>query len=82
MKATLRLRFWVQAGLSALSGSLFVLTWLLPDWIEAVFGVDPDRHSGALEWAIAVALLVTCVASTVLAGRESRRPALGFLGTS
>ena len=34
---------------------LFAVTILVPDWIEAVFGVDPDMGNGELEWAIVVA---------------------------
>ena len=33
-----------------------VLTAAMPDWIEAVFDVSPDRGSGAVEW-IMVGLL-------------------------
>jgi len=69
-----RQRFWVEAGLGALSASLLVLTIFSPDWIEAVFGVDPDRHSGSLERLIVGALLVTTVVASMLARREWRRP--------
>jgi len=73
-----RRRFWIEAGLSVLSGVLFVLTLVVPDWIEAVFRVDPDHSSGALEWVIVAGLLVATLAFSLLARREWRRPALGF----
>jgi hypothetical protein len=47
-----RRRFWIETGLGALSALLFVLTLFVPDWIEAVSRVDPDRHSGSLELAM------------------------------
>jgi hypothetical protein len=80
MRAPPRRRFWIEAGLSALSAGLFVLTLIVPDWIEAVFGVDPDRHSGSLEWAIVGVLLVTTLVSSMLARREWRRPEPGLSG--
>ena len=73
-----RRRFWVEAGLAALSGFLFALTLVLPDWIEAVFGVDPDQHSGSLEWVITAVLGVTTVAAVVLARREWERRTFGL----
>jgi hypothetical protein len=73
-----RRRFWVAAGFGGLSASLFVLTLLVPDWIEAVFRVDPDGRSGSFEWVIVGVLLVTAVVSSLLARREWRRPALGI----
>ena len=55
-------RFWVEAGLG-LAGTVFaVLTLAWRDWIEIVFKVDPDHHSGSLEWIIvAVAVAVTVI---------------------
>jgi hypothetical protein len=53
-----------------------VLTLFWRDWIEVVFGVDPDGRSGALEFVIAAALLLGAAASAVLARAEWRRVAL------
>lgn len=75
-----RRRFWFEAGLGALSALLFVLTLFVPDWIEAVFRVDPDQHSGSLEWGIVVVLAVMSVGSGLLARGEWRRAALGVSG--
>ena len=74
MKPQLRVRFWLEAALAALGGFLFVLTFFWRDWIEAVFGVDPDQHSGSLEWAVAVVLLGVTLLSGLLARAEWRRP--------
>jgi hypothetical protein len=71
-------RLWIEAGLGTLSGILFLLTLMVPDWIEAVFRIDPDQHSGSLEWVIVAVLAVTTVVSSLLARREWRRLALGL----
>lgn len=56
----LRPRFWAEVVLGTLSGLLFVITLVWRDWIELLFGVEPDAGSGALEWLIvAVTALVT-----------------------
>lgn len=44
--------FWVKCGLACSSAILLVVTLAWHDWIELVFGVDPDHGSGALEWLI------------------------------
>lgn len=55
-------RFWVEAGLGLASILFALLTLAWKDWIEIVFKVDPDHHSGSLEWIIvAVAVAVTVV---------------------
>jgi len=64
---------WVEAGLALVSASLFVLTFAWPDWIEHLFGVDPDRHSGTLEWAIALGLFALTCAFAALARTSHRR---------
>ena len=72
---------WIETGLAALSAFLFVLTLFVPDWIEAVFRVDPDQHSGSLEVAIVAALAVLTVASSMLARREWRLSAARTSGS-
>ena len=47
-----RRRFWIEAGLGTASFVLLVLTLIWHDWIEIVFGVDPDQRSGFAEWLI------------------------------
>jgi len=53
----LRRRFWPEAGLGLITGVLFLLTLVRRDWIEALFGIDPDNHSGSLEFMIVGGLL-------------------------
>jgi hypothetical protein len=69
-----RTRFWVETICGIIGASLFVLTLISRQWIEIVFGVDPDGGSGALEFGIALLLLGVAVGSSLLALREWRRP--------
>jgi hypothetical protein len=70
---TLRRRFWMEAGLALLSAFFVVLTALWKDWIEIIFRVDPDHHSGALEWGVVLTFIVATIACSALARREWRR---------
>jgi membrane protein implicated in regulation of membrane protease activity len=71
--------FWIETALAMLSALLLVATLFVPDWIEAVFRINPDAQSGSLEVAIVTALAVTTFVSSVLAHREWRRPGAGRL---
>jgi hypothetical protein len=51
-----RLRCTLELACAFVSGILAVLTFLVHDWIEVVFGVDPDGGSGRAEVAIVAAL--------------------------
>ncbi len=73
MSERLRVRFWVETVLALVSGFLFLLTLFWHDWIERVFGVDPDEHSGSLEWGIVVVCLTVTIITAVLARQEWRR---------
>jgi hypothetical protein len=45
-------RLRLEIGLAVLSTLLFVATVAWPEWIEVIFGVEPDRGDGSLEWLI------------------------------
>jgi hypothetical protein len=73
MKQGLRRRFWLESLLAVAAGVLAILTLIQRDWIELIFGVDPDNHSGSLEWLIVIALLAASGISTLFALYEWRR---------
>ena len=68
----LRQRFGIESALAVLSAALFVITLLWKDWIEIVFGIDPDAGSGAVEWAIVGLAVCLTLVFTALARREWR----------
>jgi hypothetical protein len=67
-----RIRVWAATGLAAVSTSLFLLTLVRRDWIEAVFGFEGD-HDGSVEWTITSLLLAASVVLTLVARAEWRR---------
>ncbi|NTW39191.1 MAG: ABC transporter permease [Cellulomonadaceae bacterium] len=69
-----RARFWVQAVAAAIATFLLVLTLISREWIEEVFGVEPDGGSGALEWLLVVVFAVVALVLGVGATLEWRRP--------
>jgi hypothetical protein len=70
-------RAWVKSALAAVTAVLAVVTAVNAEWIEWLFGVDPDAGSGALEWTIVAALAVACVA-LILNARADRRRSNGL----
>ncbi len=70
---TSRRRFWAETVLAAAAAVFALLTAVWKDWIEIVFRVDPDRHSGSLEWATVAAFALASVAFAVAARVEWRR---------
>jgi hypothetical protein len=73
MRTSLRKRFWLEAALATITSILFVITLFWKDWIEIVFGVDPDLGNGLLEWSIVGTLLVVTIVLLVLTRYEWRR---------
>lgn len=73
MTSTVRRRFWWETGLALAAAILAVVTLINAEWIELLFGVDPDNGSGALEWALVVVLAVASVAVGSVARREWQR---------
>jgi hypothetical protein len=68
-----RIRLWIEVALAVITASLAILTLMTREWIEPLFGVDPDAGSGALEWGIVIALAVATVAFSVMARAELKR---------
>ncbi len=75
-----RWRLWIAASCAALCWVLFAVTLAVPDWIEAVFGMDPDHGNGSLEWAIVGVLFVAAVTLSGVTRREWRRLQPGGAG--
>jgi len=73
MRKALRWYFWLETVMAIATGILFVITLVQRDWIEIVFGVDPDQGNGSLEWLIVGALLVVSITLFTLASYEWRR---------
>jgi hypothetical protein len=70
MAKRLRSRFWVPTVLASTTTVLAAITLISQEWIEFLFGVDPDGGSGTLEWAIVTALGTCSVAFGLLARTE------------
>jgi hypothetical protein len=75
MRRPVRIRFWIEAALASLTAGLSVLTLISREWIEWLFGVDPDGGDGSLEWAIVGILLLATVIFAWFARLEWRRAA-------
>ena len=73
MRNALRRRFWLETGITIITGILFVITLIRNDWIEIVFRVDPDNNNGTFEWLIVGALLLVTITLFILASYEWRR---------
>jgi len=73
MRNALRWRFWLETGMAIVTSVLCAITLVQRDWIEFVFGVDPDNSSGALEWLIVGAFMVVTIMLFTLARYEWRR---------
>jgi len=68
MRRGSKARAWLATTFAIVGLGLCLLTLVWSEWIELLFGIDPDRGSGALELLIAGAFLV----ASVLLARRAR----------
>ena len=73
MAKTPRARFLIEAGFGGAGAVLGVLTLFWRDWMEAIFGFDPDKHNGSFEWLIVGALLLVAIVLGSCARADWRR---------
>jgi hypothetical protein len=66
-------RLAIETALAAVFAAIFVATVFWPDWIELVFGADPDEGSGGFEWAIVAISGLLAIALIIIARMEWRR---------
>jgi hypothetical protein len=69
--------FWVESVVASVSAVLAVLTLVRRDWIEAVFGFDPDHRNGSFEWKLVIVLFLATCLFAALARREWYRASGG-----
>ena len=74
--ASMRARFWIEAGLAVASVLLLVVTLISREWIEVVLGVDPDGGNGSLEWLIVGIVAVVALVFSIIARVEWRRASI------
>jgi hypothetical protein len=76
MPSGLRRRFWLESVLGSITGAVAIITLFWHDWIEIIFGVDPDKGNGSAEWLVVVILLVVTSVLVLGARLEWRRARL------
>jgi hypothetical protein len=72
-----RTLFWIESALAGAAAALALATLVWRDWIEWVFGVDPDQQSGSAEWLVVGTLLTAALVLGLLAGRQWRTSRVG-----
>ena len=73
MRREPRRRFWVDVLLALVSAALFAITLVWHDWIELIFGVDPDEGNGLVEVLVSGSFLAMTLVIAVFSRLEWRR---------
>ena len=66
-------RIWAETIVGGFAAVMAVVTIFWRDWLEAVFGWDPDHHNGSAEWLIVLGLAIVAAVLLPLARWERRR---------
>jgi hypothetical protein len=69
--------FWVELTAAVVAVLMLAAVVVEPTWLEAVFGVDPDAGSGAVEWWYAGLAAAVAGGSSLFARAELRRSRAG-----
>ena len=72
MKRSTKVGVCVEAAVAVVTMAVALLTLFRSDWLESAFGIDPDQHSGMIEWLFALALLTASLFFAVNSYRGAR----------
>jgi hypothetical protein len=61
MPRSLGRRFWIETFLASVTGVFAIITLFWHDWIETIFGFDPDKGTGSTEWLAVIILIIVTV---------------------
>jgi hypothetical protein len=67
------LRWRIETVVATLLAALAVITLAWPNWIELVFGADPDGGDGSAEWGTVLVLAAGALIVGLLARYDYRR---------
>jgi hypothetical protein len=81
MTHRLSLRLWIETALGVVSAVAFMMTLIMPDWIERIFGFEPDGGDGSTEWGLAISLAIATLVLLVDAHRLRSRSAQASVPT-
>jgi hypothetical protein len=68
-----RRRWPAELAVGLVIGALGALTLAAPRWVEASTGLDIDRGSGVLEWAVTVIVPLAGIAALAMRARSRGR---------
>lgn len=68
-----RTAFLFEVIVAAIGAALFILSLLVPTWIEVALRIEPDGGSGDAELMVSTSLLIVAGVSAALAWRTHRR---------
>jgi hypothetical protein len=68
-----RPRFWLEVALAILTAGAAIATIAWPEWIELVFGIEPDEGNGTLELGVTLTIAIMSAILTMAARTEWRR---------
>jgi hypothetical protein len=66
-------RLLLELVSAVVSLTLLFVTLAWRDWIEVIFGFDPDHGRGSLEWGVVLGLLAITLGFSVVARLEWQR---------
>jgi DMSO/TMAO reductase YedYZ heme-binding membrane subunit len=76
VKRQVGIAFWLESCIALVTAAAATLTLVWRDWIETLFGFDPDHHNGSFELELTIVCLAITLLTATLARRQWRRAAL------